>query len=82
MKRIIMIVCFWAVMLPVFTNGQQIERKTIESVDDLPRYTYAISGKVSELYADREAFHEFTTLVRADVEKDLATYDIQIFSYH
>lgn len=78
MKRTFLMVCFWAAMLlPVLTHTQETAKKRIEGIDDLPRYTYTIGGKVSELYSDREAFREFATLVRTDIERDLATYDIQ-----
>jgi hypothetical protein len=33
--------------------------------------------KASELYADKEAFREFARTVRADIETDLATYEIE-----
>jgi len=78
MKKLIMAAMLWAVaFLPVLTQAQGDPKKKIEDVDDLPRFTYAVEGKVSELYADEEAFREFTTLVRADIKKVLTTYEIE-----
>ncbi len=48
----------------------------IASLDDLPRHAYKIEGTVSALLADDVAFGDFCARVRADVESDLATYEI------
>ena len=63
-------------LMPVNTYGQAGKRK-IENIDDLPRYTYKVESTASELFADRDAFASFMALVRADIERDLETYDIQ-----
>ncbi|UCF71598.1 MAG: hypothetical protein JSW49_04825, partial [candidate division WOR-3 bacterium] len=78
MKKLIMAGVLGSIVLvPLLAQIQEPVKKKIESIDDLPRYTYAVEGKVSELYADKEAFHEFARLVCADIKKDLETYDIQ-----
>jgi hypothetical protein len=78
MKKIISAAGLWAiVLLPFLAQAQEGTKKKIESVDDLPRHTYAVSKKVSELYADKEAFRDFAISVRADIEKDLTRYEIE-----
>lgn len=78
MKKLIMAGVLGSIVLvPLLAQIQEPVKKKIESIDDLPRYTYAVEEKVSELYADKEAFHEFARLVCADIKKDLETYDIQ-----
>jgi subtilisin family serine protease len=49
----------------------------IEKLDDLPRHTYPITGSAVDLVNSDAAFADLATKVRADVEKDLATYDIE-----
>ena len=52
------------------------EKIRIEKADDLPRHTYQIEGKASELVQDREAIMALAAKVKADLEADLETYDI------
>ncbi|MGH9544112.1 MAG: S8 family serine peptidase [Terriglobales bacterium] len=48
------------------------------SESDLPRFTYAVSGSVSDLLqADPATFNKFGAPVRADLESMLRDYDIQ-----
>jgi len=49
----------------------------ITKLDDLPRHTYPVQGKVVDLVTSAEKFAPLATQVRADIEKDLATYDIE-----
>ena len=78
MKNSIMAAVLWAaVSLPVLSQAQDEPKKKIDNVDDLPRYTYVVKGKASELFADREAFYEFARAVRVDIEKVLKTYEIE-----
>ena len=50
----------------------------ITSANDVPRYTYPIDGTASGLIgADAATFNAFAAKVRADIDKLLATYDIQ-----
>ncbi|MEJ2086599.1 MAG: hypothetical protein P8Y44_13145, partial [Acidobacteriota bacterium] len=48
----------------------------VESVDDLPRFTYEIDGTLAELLESDSEFSEFAARVRADVESVLAAYEI------
>lgn len=48
----------------------------IEKADDLPRYTYQIEGKASELVQDRDAIMALAAKVKSDLEADLETYEI------
>jgi len=49
----------------------------ITKLDDLPRHTYPVQGSVVDLVSSADKFAPFAAQVRADVEKDLATYDIE-----
>lgn len=53
------------------------ERITVKTVDDLPRHTYKIEGKASEFLTSDKPFQAFLTKLRADLESDLAKYDIK-----
>lgn len=48
----------------------------VKTLDDLPRHTYKVEGTVSGMLADAAAFDAFCAGVRADIESDLATYEI------
>jgi hypothetical protein len=48
----------------------------ITKLDDLPRHTYPVQGSAVDLVTSEAKFAPFAAAVRADVEKDLATYDI------
>ena len=48
----------------------------IDSLDDLPVHSYALSGTVTDLLNDPVRMAALRTQVRADLESDLATYDI------
>jgi hypothetical protein len=52
------------------------EKIKVKTLDDLPRHTYKIAGSVSDLLKADEAFAEFARKVRADIEGDLAKYEI------
>ncbi|UCD19948.1 MAG: S8 family serine peptidase [candidate division WOR-3 bacterium] len=65
------------VILQVFARAQDEPKKRIEGVDDLPRHSYKVERTVTELYNDEDAFRSFTKLVRADIENDLAVYEIE-----
>ena len=54
-------------------------RPVIEKQDDLPRHTYTVTGQATALYTS-ETRDELLTLakaIQADIENDLATYDIR-----
>ncbi len=78
MRRLFAAAMLWAILLlPFIAQAQQEQKKKIESVDDIPRYTYPVEGKVSEVYVDRNAFRRLGDLVRTDIERDLETYEIE-----
>jgi hypothetical protein len=53
------------------------DKVPIKSLDDLPRHTYKIPGSVTELLQTDEQFAALAKPVRADVEADLAKYQIE-----
>jgi hypothetical protein len=75
-KLFIFFSCVACVLLPVDVYGQQQEKKKIEKIDDLPRHTYRVSGTLTELITDENVFGPFAAEVRANIEKDLETYEI------
>ncbi len=58
---------------PATPAGTKIPVKTS---DDLPRHTYTIEGKASEFLLSDKPFKDFVSKVKANVESDLAKYDI------
>ena len=53
-------------------------KKIVKTQDDLPRFTYPISGTATELVTSDDAtFHVFAAKVRHDVDSVLDNYDIQ-----
>ncbi len=48
----------------------------VTKLDDLPRHTYPVEGKVIDLFHDDARMNALANQVRADVEKDLNDYDI------
>lgn len=63
---------------PVTATGDAPPAKPkITKLDDLPRHAYPITGKVTDLIISADKFAPLAVQVRADIEKDLATYDIE-----
>ena len=54
--------------------GQRIR---VARLDDLPRHTYEIPGTIGELLSSSEQFAALSARLRADLESDLRTYDIE-----
>ena len=52
------------------------DKTRIEKADDLPRHTYTIDTTAVELLQDAAAVKKLAAAVRADLESDLATYEI------
>jgi hypothetical protein len=67
--------CF-AVLLAATPASQAQNKIKIEKADDLPRFTYVISGKLDDLIRDDARFEEFAVQVRRDTESVLDKYDI------
>lgn len=58
---------------PAQAHAQKIP---ITKLDDLPQHTYPVSGKVVDLIKSRAQVAELAQRVRANVEADLDTYEI------
>lgn len=52
------------------------DKPRITSQDQLPRYNYPFTGKVTDVVTSEEAYAKLAAAVRADLEKLLADYDI------
>ena len=53
------------------------QKQAITKLDDLPRYTYPVPGKAVDVVTDPALFAPLAARVQADLEHDLATYDIK-----
>ncbi len=59
-------------------SAQAVAKKAVKTLDDLPRFTYPVTGTATDLVkADDKTFDAFAAKVRADVDGVLAQYDIQ-----
>ena len=61
----------------VQAQPKQGEKIVVKTADDLPRHTYKIEGKPSEFVRSDAPFKAFVAKVKADVEADLAKYEIK-----
>jgi len=52
-------------------------KKAVQSADDLPRHTYAVTEAPSAILGDDAAFAALASAVRKDIESDLRDYDIK-----
>jgi hypothetical protein len=55
---------------------QPREKIRVTKLDELPQHTYPVTGKVADLVRSNEQIAKLAAKVRADVEADLATYDV------
>lgn len=76
MKKIIIIVliAMW-ILIPLGLTAQ--EKEKITKLDDLPRFTYQVTGTVTDMMTNDSLFFDFATKVRSDVEGVLQKYDIE-----
>ena len=76
MKKIIIIVliAMW-ILIPLGLTAQ--EKEKITKLDDLPRFTYQVTGTVTDMITDDSLFSKFAAKVRSDVEGVLQKYDIE-----
>jgi subtilisin family serine protease len=65
-----------AIALLVATAAAAQAKPRIEKAADLPRFTYAIEGRVEDLVRDDAKFARFADAVRRDTESVLAGYEI------
>ena len=67
-----------ALMASPGVSAQDQPKRVVKTLDDIPRFTYAISGTATELLkADDKTFNAFASRVRGDIDTVLAQYDIQ-----
>ncbi len=76
-KQFLVVLTCMFVLATSSIYAQQSEKKKIASIDDLPRHTYEVTGTLTELITSQDAFDTFATKIRADIEQDLETYDIE-----
>ena len=65
-----------AAMLLLAGPTQAQQKTKVESLNELPRHTYKLDGKASELLKSDAQFAKLAKQIRADVEGDLAKFDI------
>jgi subtilisin family serine protease len=58
------------------SGAQQVEKLRIDSLEDLPRHSYTIEGKIADMVASSQAFAPFAAELRRNIESDLARYEI------
>lgn len=78
-NRILLVLALLGVALasaPTVAQSPPPQKTRITRLDDLPRHTYQLTMKVSELLANDEAFPAFAADVRRDIEGDLLKYEI------
>jgi subtilisin family serine protease len=68
-------VLFLALLLAGGTAAQ--EKKRIDKVADLPRFSYKLHSEIEEMVRDDAKFRPFAEDVRRDLESVLAQYDIE-----
>ena len=68
---------FLLVALLAAAPTTQAQNKTkIESLDELPRFSYPVEGSVVDIITSDAAFAEFAAKARADIEGVLEEYEI------
>ncbi|MFH1843373.1 MAG: S8 family serine peptidase, partial [bacterium] len=77
MPAAVMMIAGLALLHPGQPSAQTGEKIKIETMDDLPVHAYPVAGSASALLADNVAFAAFLGTLRANVESDLATYEIE-----
>lgn len=65
-----------AATLAIAASIVRAEKPRITSQDQLPRFSYPLSGKVTDVLTSDAAYAALAPKVRADLEKLLADYDI------
>jgi subtilisin family serine protease len=70
-------VCVLLVGLAVAPLAGAGERIKVTNLDELPRFSYPVEGSIVDVITSDEAFAEFATEVRADIEGVLDKYEIE-----
>lgn len=63
-------------LLPLLAGGAFAQKPRITSQDQLPRYSYPLSGKVTDVLTGDAAYEKLATAVRADLERLINDYEI------
>ena len=66
------IILFFFLIFPGLLSAQ--ESKVINSLDDIPRFSYKIEGKASDVYNDKEKFDQLNLQIKADYNNVLNEY--------
>jgi hypothetical protein len=61
---------------PTATGTAGVAKQRIEKAADLPRFSYAVKGRLEDMLRSREAFAPFSAALRRDTESLLERYDI------
>ena len=80
MSRVALLALVAGLAVPVVSSVAWAEppaKTPVKTAADLPVYTYRIEGKASEFVQSDKPFREFAAKVKADLESDLAKFDIQ-----
>jgi hypothetical protein len=77
LSAILVLVAGMAVPSSAFGQQQPPAKVQVKTAADLPVHTYTISGKASDFLVSDKPFKEFLQKVKADIESDLAKFDIQ-----
>jgi len=73
MRKITLCLFGWIALVGLASSQDRIK---IEKADDVPRFTYQVSGKLDDLIRDDAKFEAFAGPLRRDVESIFAKYDI------
>ncbi|MBT8380058.1 MAG: S8 family serine peptidase [Ignavibacteria bacterium] len=77
-NKISVMLSFILILILVFASSTQAQdKKKITKLDDLPRYTYPIDIKASELLVSEKEFDSFSKQVREDIQSTLDEYEIE-----
>ena len=76
MKRKMSMLVLCLAILIAAAPASSADKIKVESVDDLPRFTYEVDGSLAELVKSDEEFTAFAAKVRRDVESVLDEYEI------
>jgi subtilisin family serine protease len=74
-KNVLVVLLVLWVLFPLIIFAQ--EKEKITKLDDLPRFTYQVTGTVTEMFTNDSLFNDFATKVRSDIEGVLQKYDIE-----
>lgn len=76
-NRVLLTCTAMMVLLPCIHHSEDVSKKRIDRIDDLPRHTYTVSEDISQLVHSQNDFYDLAAMVRADIEQDLETYIIE-----